>query len=52
MRGLTTAIFSARAAGRAAPSICRSASRMSEDDARRIGEAVKNSGVPIKRWPG
>jgi perosamine synthetase len=25
---------------------------MSEDDARRIGRAVKSSGVPIKRWPG
>jgi perosamine synthetase len=25
---------------------------MSEDDARRIGRAVKTSGVPIKRWPG
>ena len=25
---------------------------MSEDDARRVGNAVKNSGVPIKRWPG
>jgi perosamine synthetase len=25
---------------------------MSEDDARRVGRAVKNSGVPIKRWPG
>ena len=25
---------------------------LSEDDARRVGRAVKNSGVPIKRWPG
>ena len=25
---------------------------MSEDDARRVGRAVKSSGVPIKRWPG
>lgn len=25
---------------------------MSEDDARRIGRAVKSSGVPVKRWPG
>lgn len=25
---------------------------MSEDDARRIGRAVKHSGVQIKRWPG
>ena len=25
---------------------------MSEDDVRRIGEAVRNSGIPIKRWPG
>jgi perosamine synthetase len=25
---------------------------MSEDEARRIGRAVKNSGVPIMRWPG
>lgn len=25
---------------------------MSEDDARRVGRAVKNSGVTIKRWPG
>jgi perosamine synthetase len=25
---------------------------ISEDDARRLGRAVKSSGVPIKRWPG
>ncbi len=25
---------------------------MSVDDARRVGSAVKNSGIPIKRWPG
>jgi perosamine synthetase len=25
---------------------------MSEDDAHRVGKAVKSSGVPIKRWPG
>jgi perosamine synthetase len=25
---------------------------MSEEDARRVGQAVKNSGIPIKRWPG
>lgn len=25
---------------------------ISEDDARRIGSAVKSAGVPIKRWPG
>jgi perosamine synthetase len=25
---------------------------LSEDDTRRIGRAVKGSGVPIKRWPG
>ena len=25
---------------------------LAEDDARRIGRAVRKSGVPIKRWPG
>jgi perosamine synthetase len=25
---------------------------LSEDDARRVGKAVKNAGIPIKRWPG
>ncbi len=51
-RTRTTATSSARADGARTAVYLPFGLAMSEDDARRIGRAVKNSGVPIKRWPG